>query len=303
LLEGDPPTFQQATRHWLYIDNPNIDPETHLRFASAIHQSASDIEAQIHGEPIRNLDSEDGSLAAVLFVRGAFPTRIINGYDPDGRRNLLYPPNAGDMTTPFSQTGIRPPPREEDLRRARQCLLLGETLLHDAPAVPRFTWEGEYHLCEYPENAGQTGRERLEKRDFELACYTLASNTRALNSVYQSLRIQAGNMAEKGLMAEKIVAQITALNERVLKRETVGYYRPLDLANLNFKRASEFLQEGAKSLRIEIAPDVSVPWAVLDKETGLWHCGRPGPECGGYVLGRDQPAVDGECPNCHFPYK
>jgi tubulin-like protein len=306
LLDSQPPVFPAATHFWYFVSAEHLEPESHRRFMAQVKKEAQAIALPLRAdreEPIQHIHSSEGSYAAALFLRGAFPTRVLNQYDPQGRLNLLYPPNAREMTTPFTQTGIRPPRPPQDIEEAQSLLLLGEALLanpQDSATVPRITWGATEHIYHYPIDAHRTGSLSLDKMDFEAAAYKLATTEKAMESLRREINLVAQDPIQRGEILKRIAGHVVKLQER-LKAARAGYYDGLDLAKLDYSRAIHRLMDGVRKRGLSLDPYIDPKdhrWATLTAEDRLWRCNR----CR-FVLGTSMPALDGQCPNCGHPEK
>jgi hypothetical protein len=304
-------SFGQPTYLWFAMASPEADFNSYQAFWTSTLRAAQGITPVVRANPdapIRDdLKIKNGSIAALIFVRAAFPSRIINQYEQDDRWGLLFPPNATTITTPFTQTGILLPPPLAVLDEARVLLMLGETLRvmpndpNEFATEPKITWGGAEHTFEYQLGPYEVERMRYPKNDFERAAYLLAVNEKALSALRKALNLRAGDMNQRGIIAEKIVQEIHKLNDRILNAPggaMQGYYDSLDLGGIKYPESRKMLFEGAKKLGIDlfiIDPSLH-PWAKPSDADSLWRCNK----CN-YVLGAEVPDMQGECPNCGHP--
>jgi hypothetical protein len=310
LLDTDPPAFPAATVSWYLVANSSIHQDSYLKFTGAAQQAAGQLAPGIGVKPEAPMllipDAQarlaDPSTLAAFFIRCAFPTRIINGYDTAERERLLHPPDAPNIYTHFSQTGIgrvRPP---HQLERAERMLLLGEALLATLPAgaYPRIILEGVNHVVEYQRDNNRVDRVPFSSLDFETAAFELATaHPDAVKALENRLRKMADDAMQRGRMADTIAQHIKSLHD--MGKAQPGRYKPLDLGNVPYARAVTLLLEAADEMGISLDPrdnPLLLEWARLDEERNVWVCRDSSCE---KVLGTEAPRWNAVCPNPECP--
>lgn len=169
-------------------------------------------------------------LLSLLLLRTAFPTRIINGYSPQDRLDILGRAQA----SAFSR--IRPPVPGRVSEEAARCLLIGLALSHGpivqqdlfaplpAPQTPR---PPQFVLEKDPRNSNITTglkfhyRADGENRSCSLplryqdAVYRLALDEKALNALRNQIEDRLLNRADHGMLRQIVMTHRQHLTDLI----------------------------------------------------------------------------------------
>lgn len=248
---------------------------------------------------------EDSFMVVLLRERGAFPTRIIRGYDiaqRDEKINTGRGVGTDDMTA-FARTGIRPqPPRERDIREAER-FFLGAILLN----IMELSVERQSFAVELAQSRG-AARVFLElPTDFgvsvgELA-YRESSRTRLGTMVHSKISEMGSERALEVLDGIRHSFHVSdtgdSITQEMAKRGIVA---------LSDAQASNII-EGIE-LHFQLIPDDMGPTAEAhpyadyitsppDNRPPGFYC-RKG-DCGCF-LGSKRSAIPPQCPHCGSSY-
>ena len=289
---------------WYFIANPTVSPISYGALWPDAQAAAQRIRDRLKAVPLESLAIKENGCAAVLFIRAAFPTRIINQYDPESRLRLLYPAQRANDTqfvgSSFGRTGIGVPLDEAHLNQGRVWLLLGEILRRrksDPASVvgPIFLWDANagIHTYQYRLDDHSIGILSYSPADFEKAAYLFAVNEEALSSLRGDLVRRGLEPNQTGLMAQRLAEHLSLLADPLKSGAEPRYFKAIDMDKLDFDKAREWLRTGARTLNIPLdSVEEDAVWTYLDDNEvrRCIQCDRPSPS-----------GTLRECPKCQYP--
>ena len=296
--------FAFDTSLWYFIANPTVSPISYGALWPDAQEAAKKIRDRLKAVALEPLAIKESGCAAVLFIRAAFPTRIINQYDPEARLRLLYPAQRANDTqsvsSSFGRTGIGVPLDEAQRDQGRVWLLVGEILRRrksDPASVegPIFLWDANagIHTYQYRLDDHSIGILSYSPSDFEKAAYLFAVNDEALSHLRGDLVRRGLEPNQTGLMAQRLAEHLSLLADPLKSGPTPRYFHEIDMDKVDFETARKWLRIGAKTLDIPLdSMEEDVRWTVVDDNEvrRCKQCGKPAPS-GGLR----------ECPHCKFP--
>ncbi len=245
-----------------------------------------------------NLDTPTHSVAAVVSVRGSFPTRIGVDYLLTQRDNWL---RGSDVSIHFIDSRVLPP-LPNDLRRESESLLIAaELLFFNTPGQPiqiENMGNTRTYTVEDPVAHGQRVCSEIPS-DFAQATRRLAYNDDLRRCMRGQFLLLKNNAAQAGPWAQILSQTYIAWNNLLMAqpdqahrngiKETVG-----QLTEVPLQDAAASLLEGAKKLlNLDIRPP-GVPWFAQNPANGQYHCRH----CF-RVVGNMQPQVNQATPGQH----
>jgi len=244
---------------------------------------------------------EDPYMVVLLRERGAFPTRIIRGYDIQQRDEKIRSGRGvgTDDMTAFARTGIRPePPRERDIREAER-FLLGAILLN----IMELSIERQVFAVELAQARGAS-RVFLElPTDFGVSVGELAYR--------ETSRTRLGTMVQ---------AKITELGKEQAAQILDDIRHSIHVSHTGDPITQEMAKRGIAGLNdaqaANIIEGIELHFELLPADGGVAAEGHPyadfvtNPpnnrppgfycrkrECGCFV-GTQRAAIPPQCPNC-----
>ena len=294
--------FNTATFVWQSLAYREADRELYDAFQKGMTSATATIAETLSANPgARAGESDDPGVIANLFVRGAFPSHVISGYEVKGRRNILFPPDVHNQTTPFTQKTISLIQPPELIDQAKTLLLVAEALR----SRPKEGWEGidihwdgSTHVFSY-QLRNEEGEEqvRYPNNDLQRAALTLAQSENTIN--YLKTRLDALSAPlltnNEGYIIQVITDHAKKLKSLINAKQETGYYAPLDFDGLNFRdiidRYNDWLLYHYKDISAADKNEMHL-WAMYDEEDTVWRC----KSCN-RVQGKERPPIKSACIN------
>ncbi len=296
-------SFSTSTFVWQSLAHRANDVELYETFQEGMKIATAEFAETLSANPCASpAEHDDPGVVANLFVRGAFPSHVISGYEIAGRRSILFPPNAQNQTTPFTQrsiTLILPP---NVIEKAKTLLLISEALASRPKKGwtegVNISWDGAQHTLMYTINRNDGARQiSYPNRDIQRAALALAQHEHTI--LYLETRLNEIGDATRNYndayVKKTIIGHSKALQELINSGQSTGYYDDLDLGGLVFEDAIERFSEWLLGHYTDLnAEDITAMhiWARWDSERETWRCKT----CNA-VQGRVRPLFKAPCNN------
>lgn len=305
--------FLQPTFRWFFAARSDLDPGSCSDLRLMVDELGNN--QQIDPKHRGYLQLEQGSVAAVVGIRAAFPSEIINMYDPPSRLNMLgYGDDAQLQAWPYTQTGIKLPVPNDDLDKATGLMLLAQSLLwhgNKSQELPRITRpRSDGHELWYSGRYSQPTVVPFPNASLEAAAAELARNPEAIASLNRGFMFMRQDANNKGGYQAEINKHVKALSDlcteeaRNIEARGRGVYKGFGLSVTYADALEKLCSAALNELDIDSQEwgelkEYAHPWATYINEIHMWRCNK----CD-HDQGEKKPDPNGRCANvqCRYPY-
>lgn len=274
--------FNTATFVWQSLAYRESDKELYEAFQAGMASATASLAEVLSANPgAKPSEHDDPGVVANLFVRGAFPSHVISGYEIGGRSNILFPPGVHNQATPFTQKTISLIQPPKVIEKAKTLLLVAEALR----SRPKegwegidIQWDGNEHIFTF-QLRNDEGEDRVTypNDDLQRAALALAQYEHTVDFLDSKLKRMSDSRESdnEGYIIHTLTEHAKRLKALINSKQETGYYAPIDFDGLNFRdvidRYNDWLLERYKNLSAADKNEMHL-WAIYDEENDAWRC-------------------------------